>query len=104
MRENCAVPSQSLLHAITGAVVRVETKHMLVMSGGIPESEARDQVVIVERRQRLANDAERFLIRIGLAANRMQAPALKRILPRPVIALGKIDPHDQIRRLQPGLA
>jgi hypothetical protein len=51
MRDDGAVPDKGLLHAVTGAVVRVEAEDMLVVRGGVAKSEVGDEIVLVEWRQ-----------------------------------------------------
>lgn len=78
-------------------MIRIEAEHMLIVRGGVAETKARDEIIIIECRQRLSNDRERFLVRVRLATDGMQAATPERVLPRPLVTLGKINPHNEIR-------
>ena len=47
----------------------------------VAEAEAGDEVVLVERRQRLADDADGLLVGVGRVAQPVQALPAERLLP-----------------------
>lgn len=100
VRHNGLIPAQRLFKTLTGPVVREKTEHMLVVRGRVAKAEARDEVIVVERRQRLPHNADGLLVRVHFCTNGMQAAAIEGFLARPLITLGEVDAHNEIGRFQ----
>ena len=97
---NGLIPAQRLFKTFTGAVVGEEAEHLLVVCGRVAEAEARNEVVVVERRQRLPHNADGLLVRIHLCTDGMQAAAIEGFLARPLITLSEVDAHNEVGGFQ----